>query len=86
MRALISLSLLLGSVAVLPPGFEDMAWCPTAEHCLRRKHSMRLFAGPRSAFFECHHPPTNEQLPAVWTGNNTDVTPPLTWVVTSEEC
>jgi len=49
------LALSFWGTAVLPPGYEDVAWCP-AGSCLRPVNNPDGFVGPRSAMVECWDP------------------------------
>eukprot|EP00325_Prymnesiales_sp_UTEX-LB-985_P009954 CAMPEP_0174702172 /NCGR_PEP_ID=MMETSP1094-20130205/6544_1 /TAXON_ID=156173 /ORGANISM="Chrysochromulina brevifilum, Strain UTEX LB 985" /LENGTH=408 /DNA_ID=CAMNT_0015899913 /DNA_START=29 /DNA_END=1255 /DNA_ORIENTATION=- len=53
--------------SVLPPGYEDEAWCP-AGSCLREVSQPPHIAGPVSASKECHDMVTHENSDEVWTG------------------
>ena len=55
-------------VGMLPPGYEDEAWCPP-DHCLRAKpREPGIVEGGSSSFFECAHIVTGEAARAFWTG------------------
>ena len=57
---------------MLPPGYEDEAWCPP-DHCLRatpreQLARMGVVEGGQSSFFECANIVTGEAARAFWTG------------------
>ena len=66
------------SSAVLPPGFEDEAFCPVGA-CIRDIRRPGT-VGSRSASVECYDPTSDEVYDEVWTGSLSDTVVPPGWV------
>lgn len=50
----------------LPPGYDDVLYCPRGS-CLIRKNQPTGFVGPKRLFSECYNPTTNEHTtPRSW--------------------
>lgn len=64
-----------GVLAALPPGYEDVMWCPP-DYCRRYVPNEPGMAGPVSMFNECYNPTTDDVVDGVWTGELTDVAAP----------
>lgn len=67
---------------VLPPGYEDNAYCPPGA-CLLYTN---VHPGPRSSFTKCHDETTGKTTEAVWTGSKSDIKPPNGWTKNPEKC
>jgi len=66
--------------AALPPGYEDVMWCPP--DCCRRPVNPRPdLVGSVSLFNECYCPESDEVVDGVWTGCLSDVQAPEGWTV-----
>eukprot|EP00962_Isochrysis_galbana_P023305 scaffold7016_cov123-Isochrysis_galbana.AAC.2 len=65
--------------AVLPSGFEDVAWCPR-DSCLRPIEIGPGHTGAKSSFVECFNDATGQTMHEVWTGSKSPVTVPDGWV------
>lgn len=63
----------------LPPGYEDVAWCP-ADACLADVSQPSGFVGPQSSFKQCYTPSTAVETDEVWTGSQTNTVAPTGWV------
>lgn len=73
------------SQAVLPPGYEDVMYCPP-EYCDRKITHDPGFVGPLSSFHECYMPSTGDVVDEVWTGSLSQVAAPQGWVATPVSC
>lgn len=72
--------------AVLPPGYEDIMYCPP-DYCDRYiSHGNSRFVGPASSFHECYNPETGDVVDEVWTGSLSDVVAPEGWVESPPVC
>jgi len=69
---------------VLPPGYEDVMWCPPGNCDLVVNRPG--FAGPASQFNKCYDPETGTVTNGVWTGALTFVIVPEGYVQSPEEC
>jgi hypothetical protein len=65
--------------AALPPGFEDVAWCP-AGSCLRPSDIKPGHKGAKSSFVECYNEASGQSRAEIWTGSKSPVTVPDGWV------
>lgn len=79
MSAIIAVSALTSSNAVLPPGYEDDIWCPPEDCKIYKNHHEYGYAGPTSAFYYCYDSASGNVTDGVWTGSLTDVKPPAGW-------
>ncbi len=64
--------------AVLPPGFEDVAWCPPRS-CLRPAELEPGFTGSRSSFVECYDADSGKVVDEIWTGSKNPAVVPKGW-------
>ena len=88
LRPAVLLSLLIAAArAVLPPGYEDFAWCPPGS-CLRDVYnprpgqsSGRNPLGPTQLTKECFNVDTGVVVDEVWTGSGHSVQAPPGWVI-----
>ena len=71
--------------AVLPPGYEDVMWCPEG-YCRRAVNPGEGFAGPASAFNECYSPSTDSVVDEVWTGELSETVAPEGWIENPASC
>lgn len=71
--------------AALPPGYEDVMWCPP-DYCRRDVQNEPGMAGPARIFNECYNPATDDVVDEVWTGELTDVEAPEGWVENPADC
>ena len=74
-----------GVLAALPPGYEDVMWCPP-DYCRRYVPNEPGMAGPVSMFNECYNPATDDVVDGVWTGELTDVAAPEGWTEDPADC
>jgi hypothetical protein len=65
------------SSAALPPGYEDLTFCPP-ERCLCRKPPTDM-VGPKSLYFGCCEPVFTGEPSADYTWKNTETTPFVPW-------
>ena len=63
-------------MALLPPGFEDNAWCKPG-HCLVKTNTMMM--GPKSIYVQCFD--GENEYDEVWTGSNVNQAAPLSWQI-----
>ena len=69
--------------AALPPGYQDVMWCPEG-YCDR---SVDLpCCGPTSRYHECYDPASGSVVDEAWTGARSDVVPPAGWVRNPRPC
>lgn len=84
MPASLAAAVLVGAVlpalvgAVLPSGFEDVAWCPPGS-CLRPNEIEPGHTGAKSSFVECYNSATGQTTNEIWTGSKSPVTVPDGW-------
>lgn len=69
--------------AALPPGYEDVMWCPEG-YCDRLID--RLIAGPARIFHECYDPAARSVVDEVWTGEKSDTVAPADWRADPPPC
>ena len=67
------------AAAVLPPGFEDVAWCPPGS-CLQPSEIKPGHTGAKSSFVECYDEKTEKVTNEVWTGSKSPTTAPEGWI------
>lgn len=82
---ILSLQNLSFVTAVLPPGYEDVMWCPEG-YCRRAVNPGEGFAGPARAFNECYDPSTNTVVDEVWTGELSETVAPEGWIKDPVSC
>jgi len=69
--------------AALPPGYEDVMWCP-AGYCDRPRDPGMV--GPARIFHECYDPATASVVDEVWTGDESEAVAPAGWVADPPAC
>eukprot|EP00548_Thalassiothrix_antarctica_P003797 CAMPEP_0194131598 /NCGR_PEP_ID=MMETSP0152-20130528/2344_1 /TAXON_ID=1049557 /ORGANISM="Thalassiothrix antarctica, Strain L6-D1" /LENGTH=144 /DNA_ID=CAMNT_0038826441 /DNA_START=59 /DNA_END=493 /DNA_ORIENTATION=+ len=79
---IVALSIQLSS-AELPPGYEDVMWCPEG-YC---DQAVKLdLVGPKSSFHICYDPSSNSTLDEVWTGELSDSIASDGWIANPDPC
>jgi len=82
---IISLQNLPFANAILPPGYEDVMWCPEG-YCRRKVNPGDGFSGPQRAFNECYNPSTDSVVDEVWTGELSETVAPEGWIENPASC
>ena len=82
---ILSLQNLSFVTAALPPGYEDVMWCPEG-YCRRAVNPGDGFVGPARAFNECYSPSTDSVVDEVWTGELSETVAPEGWIENPASC
>jgi len=69
---------LLPADALLPEGWEDVAWCPPGA-CLQPLGVDPRHTGAKSSFVQCFDPSTEKTSNEIWTGTKSPTKPPAGW-------